>query len=648
MQIAGERILIFGDSLSSRHSSCGNPRSADQYNVVEGTNRTANAPGDLLASYLLAQGAAAARVDARVCRSAWNFWQGEDTSKLLAADLAWRPSLVVVMLGTNDIGLNLTKDGEALARLVKVYRDAGAKVVAIGPPSFPPGPLDRLNNGSSAVYQMLRKGVGADGVVDARPLSLDLLSAAYRTVAMDGGVHFTSAGAAALAPRLAKAVAGLQVEAATRAAAWKPLGLSFGLTLGLGLLIGGLVWVGRRRSQLDGAEADEDQDVDSKSFLLPADFGKGWMTASARDLVKISVAFGGFDRKELARRLALVRGRGDKINTRTVESVLQKMRAEWKPKAALEGSPYNPSERDCWFSGGCLTFAKALQRKLGRGARLVDVVEPEGEGFLVHPGRPHHVLVEYEGKLWDAEGAHSKEEVLAFWSTKHNNLLLEPHQAKRAKEHNLRVKPHLEDLAARQADRLVTTSKAVLEGASERIWVVRLPSGLLHVASDSRPDNPRRAWIYSRFVSNMVAEQTGGIVEEYDDRTAPLLSAVLEGTKPSSWTARYRQLSPDPSKGSPLDQWGVVNRWRLGNYWTVPVEVPLSELITVKAKAQTKARIASIKQARKNGIVLPPIELAVFTDGSTWIVDGNHRLLEARQAGLSTLPVTFTFVEGNK
>jgi hypothetical protein len=34
----------------------------------------------------------------------------------------------------------------------------------------------------------------------------------------------------------------------------------------------------------------------------------------------------------------------------------------------------------------------------------------------------------------------------------------------------------------------------------------------------------------------------------------------------------------------------------------------------------------------------------VFRDGSAWIVDGNHRLADARRARLPSVAVVFTFV----
>jgi hypothetical protein len=96
-----------------------------------------------------------------------------------------------------------------------------------------------------------------------------------------------------------------------------------------------------------------------------------------------------------------------------------------------------------WAGGGCLTFATALKNKLGHGAKLVDVVEPRGEGFYLYPGEPHHVLVEYDGMLWDAGGGFTPKEVLADWKERlgvlGRNLRLEPHNKARAKDAGLKV-----------------------------------------------------------------------------------------------------------------------------------------------------------------------------------------------------------------
>lgn len=98
-----------------------------------------------------------------------------------------------------------------------------------------------------------------------------------------------------------------------------------------------------------------------------------------------------------------------------------------------------------------MTLAKQMKKALvsrGYQARLVDLVEPESAGPFLYPGRPHHVLVEADGLLWDAAGAHPPEEVLAFWSGMLKTpLQLEPHHAKRARDQGLKDIPKLQPTA---------------------------------------------------------------------------------------------------------------------------------------------------------------------------------------------------------
>lgn len=106
----------------------------------------------------------------------------------------------------------------------------------------------------------------------------------------------------------------------------------------------------------------------------------------------------------------------------------------------------------------------------------------------------------------------------------------------------------------------------------------------------------------------------------------------------------YRDLPADELRGNPLHAWGALHAAKLGTYWTIPVDVPLTALGTLRPVMQSKARLSSIIAALRAGKPLPPVELGVFRDGSAWLVDGNHRLIAARKERLATLPVTFTFV----
>jgi hypothetical protein len=65
----------------------------------------------------------------------------------------------------------------------------------------------------------------------------------------------------------------------------------------------------------------------AQAAKIPPDFGKGWMTKSARDLLRIA-AIADFDTKELCLRLAKVKPRGENINARTVERIMAEMAKE--------------------------------------------------------------------------------------------------------------------------------------------------------------------------------------------------------------------------------------------------------------------------------------------------------------------------------
>ena len=107
---------------------------------------------------------------------------------------------------------------------------------------------------------------------------------------------------------------------------------------------------------------------------------------------------------------------------------------------------------------------------------------------------------------------------------------------------------------------------------------------------------------------------------------------------------KYRGLPIDDAMGNPLHKYGIVNAFRLGSYWTTEVDVPREELAVLSPVVQSRTRLRDVANARRSGCSLPPIELGVFRDDSAWIVDGNHRLVDARQAQLPSVPVVFTFV----
>jgi lysophospholipase L1-like esterase len=199
MDPRGRRILVFGDSLTHR----GARTAPDGVPALPLANRTGT-PGDLLASYLLTAGAAAVRINGRVSRSAVNLWKGnngENGTAVVAAEASARPDLVIIMLGTNDLGMGATADAAAFQRLRDAFAGYGAEVVAIGPPAFARADL---NAKAVTVYQTLARVFGTNNVIDARPLSADVVTTAQGRAG--DGIHFAGSGASKVAARLAQAV----------------------------------------------------------------------------------------------------------------------------------------------------------------------------------------------------------------------------------------------------------------------------------------------------------------------------------------------------------------------------------------------------------------------------------------------------------
>jgi len=194
MKINGERILIFGDSLTHH----GDDNAPEIWDVDRNSSRISAQPGDLLAS-LLAEKGATVRTNANVSRSAVNFWnksskyQHTSAQDLISLDGLFAPTQVVVMLGTNDLGLNLRADTLAMQRIRDAYIALGARDIwAIGPPVFANA---ALNAQSDVVYQTLYNVFGVDHVIDARPLSTT-------TDRAGDGVHFQPSSARDFAQRL--------------------------------------------------------------------------------------------------------------------------------------------------------------------------------------------------------------------------------------------------------------------------------------------------------------------------------------------------------------------------------------------------------------------------------------------------------------
>jgi lysophospholipase L1-like esterase len=173
--VAGKRVVIFGDSLSASSSS----------------------PGGVLGAHLTANGATL-KINARVGRSAYNFYGREDTTAQLRELDAFAPHIAIVELGTNDIGLSLAVDQAKMVQLRDGLARAGAtEVWAVGPPAFADA---ARNTGASQIVGMMRHVFGAR-FIDLRTLTADMTT----TGRTSDGIHFTAEGGALVGGRLAHA-----------------------------------------------------------------------------------------------------------------------------------------------------------------------------------------------------------------------------------------------------------------------------------------------------------------------------------------------------------------------------------------------------------------------------------------------------------
>lgn len=232
MNIRGERILILGDSLSAfAPFTTLKPTIVD---LLPGT--TATTPGGVLGKRLLASGAEAVRVNARVGRSAISFLNGESGLNQIAGDVAeFRPTKVIVFLGTNDIDRGTTKDAlartqNAMVQIRDAYRHAGADVFAFGPPMY-----GNYNYAFAAptMFETIQKAFGAARTLDLRPLTSGLARSR-------DGVHFPAASAEQAADRIVAQLPALGAIAPTT-------GLSTGAKIALGVAgfsgLVGLTWL---------------------------------------------------------------------------------------------------------------------------------------------------------------------------------------------------------------------------------------------------------------------------------------------------------------------------------------------------------------------------------------------------------------------
>jgi lysophospholipase L1-like esterase len=205
MNIRGERILILGDSLSA----------------------SAFSPGGVLGQLLHGAGAQDVHINARVGRSAISFIQGENGLSQIASDISqFKPTKVIVFLGTNDINRGMTtpelaRTATAMKAIRDAYKLAHAEVVALGPPSYD---AIKFETAAPLMLDTIRGVYGIDRTLDIRPLT----EMAQRS---GDGIHFTADGARDAAPQIAAALATLGVQPSMAST-----GMSTGAKIGLGAL----------------------------------------------------------------------------------------------------------------------------------------------------------------------------------------------------------------------------------------------------------------------------------------------------------------------------------------------------------------------------------------------------------------------------
>jgi lysophospholipase L1-like esterase len=143
----------------------------------------------------LTRAGAIVQINARVGRSANNFWGREDTAAQLAAIRAFEPDLAIIELGTNDLGLSMAVDRQQMLKIRDALAASGAKVYAFGPPSF----ASSASSDQAVDVISMMTAVFGGRFIDLRPLTIDMVTKDRA----DDGVHFTAAGGTILGQRMA-------------------------------------------------------------------------------------------------------------------------------------------------------------------------------------------------------------------------------------------------------------------------------------------------------------------------------------------------------------------------------------------------------------------------------------------------------------
>ena len=192
----------------------------------------AGSPGGLLAKLLRRRGHTVT-VNAKGGRSAASFLRTEDGAEVMVELADDHPDVVLVFLGTNDIGRGVKATRAAMEVIRKSF---SSSVVAIGPPYWPEGTDgERLNAGALDVFALEREVFTS--AIDSIPLTRDIgVDGRAKTATGSVGIHFNAKGAATWAKRLY-----LAILPAKR----RPLWMTF-LGVGVGLLTLRWLWRSER------------------------------------------------------------------------------------------------------------------------------------------------------------------------------------------------------------------------------------------------------------------------------------------------------------------------------------------------------------------------------------------------------------------
>lgn len=690
MDPRGRRILVFGDSLTHR----GARTAPDGVPALPLANRTGT-PGDLLASYLLTAGAAAVRINGRVSRSAVNLWKnnnGENGAAVVAAEAGARPDLVIIMLGTNDLGMGAAADAAAFQRLRDAFAGYGAEVWAIGPPAFARADL---NAKAVTVYQTLAQVFGSR-VIDARPLSADVLTTAQGRAG--DGIHFAAGGASKVAARLAQAVLaqpGRPYEGGDPDDApgtltppspwWALLGAAAAVAA-----VGGAVLVKRRRRSLGAVTVDTDAVPAKYRDEVAAAATRAGAAGADGPLEYIGMGGEGVVFCDGAGRAYKVgRWRGPDTPTLADEAAFLKKAGQIPTikQHVAKFYTYDAANdvivRECVRPKG--ERGKYARRNMPSDTDAWDMADRIGKvmrpyGFTA-PERKPDSFVHVSGRglvLVDAGFALKRGHELVKDALDVVNAR-RPVTKRRAQDLVWALEAERGgSVPAKVADPLIARLRAQTPGLDGVTKVTSQPwldvDDDMEVAEWRVTDEADIDGVELRnnmdpmkiVLAHRSTKQRGWQATWFDDRgpasdvIRPTLVAALEDQAPASaydvvavhlrsqrglrGVTEWRALPPDPDRSPPVHELGPIHAHLVGTYWTVPTDVTLADLAPVRAKAISRARLTSVRTARRQGVELPPIEVSVARDGSMLIIDGNHRLVAARRAKAATIPVRFTFV----